>query len=521
MTTHRLQIIPLLCAVAVLHTATFQVFAADTKDAPGNETIKSEIRGKVPRYLKVESVETELIRQEDTTIKMNFDAKLSAKEDLFVEDIDASASNGLTPALKLLKRTQTQPQTQTQTDAKFGNVYGVFLATWRMDHWTFEKLQIDEGLGQFGKPRSAFGSEYLISGTPEADAAIKAFQEAIAAQKKSVADALDKSKKKQEEIRAKEEQERRQLLQALLDATAPGTIYEGVVLDSNGLQQGLRMRFIEQSGPSENNSTEQNSFIVKCELVNPGNVRHHRIFVGEIHMPKDIDDAPLVLGPENTSEIADAWVLYTTEGKTNLKFVEGRWEGDGNCGYNLLTHYTFKLVRKNPVRTSSSAPAPAVTPIETNVPSVTPTAPDKTAIFSKPLPEKSYRTETVAEFADSLMKALNETERASGHRDIVGTELRNTLNTFNNNLYGQPVHLSGKFKKVSSFLGNKKLVIETGPQTSISAEPRVGEKETIAKLQPGDVVEIVGEYNNISKALSDNWTLEVSAAEIVSIHRAK
>ena len=61
------------------------LFAADAK-VPTDDAIKGELRGRIPRYLKVESVATELISQTDSTVKMNFDAKLAPKEDLFVED---------------------------------------------------------------------------------------------------------------------------------------------------------------------------------------------------------------------------------------------------------------------------------------------------------------------------------------------------------------------------------------------------------------------------------------------------
>ena len=129
----------------------------------------------------------------------------------------------------------------------------------------------------------------------------------------------------------------------------------------------------------------------------------------------------------------------------------------------------------------------------------------------------------MADFAEALNHALNETQLKSGHQDPLGLnpDLHNTLTDYNGKLLGQPLHYTGKFIKISRFLLDKKIVIEMGPQTFLAVTPRVDEKNNLTQLKAGDEVEIVGEYNNIGKGLSDKWTLEVDAGQIISIKRNK
>ena len=523
--------------------------AADAK-VPADDAIKGELRGRIPRYLKVESVATELISQADSTVKMNFDAKLAPKEDLFVEDtatLDTRAARELPPAYlrqapavpKLLKATQKEGAT--------GKVYGSFTAVWRMDHWTFQELTIDEGLTQFGRPQSAFGPGYVVGGTPEADAAQKTYNDAIATLKRTAEEAIAREKAEkialEEKQRAEAEKLRleiaakdKQLLQSLLEATAAGTLYEGVIVCGNQ-QQGLQIRFLEQNG-----------LLVKCELVNPGNPAQHRLFTGEIHVPKTPEDFPLILGPETTPHRPqdrpfNEWMLYSWDGKINLHLMENGLEGIASFTFGLDRYpYSIKVARKTAPAaktpaTTSSGVAPVVPAGTVAVP---PVADNRLVVFSKPLPELAYRSESPADLVEGYKKARqigDDAVKAQTGNDPLGLGgLNKTLDgtrskaesaagqIYISKLRGLPLHYTAKFLKVSNFLGDHSIMLGIADDLTLTLKPKVGQKETMALLKPGDDVEFSGEFGSVDALLFRGvfgWTLTIPAAEIISIKRAK
>jgi len=520
------------------------LFAADAK-VPTDDAIKGELRGRIPRYLKVESVATELISQADSTVKMNFDAKLAPKEDLFVEDtatLDTRAVRDLPPAYvrqapavpKLLKATQKEGAT--------GKVYGSFTAVWRMDHWTFQELTIDEGLTQFGRPLGAFGPGDVVGGTPAADAAQKTYNEAIATLKRTAEEAIarekaekialaEKQKAEADKLRLEKAAKDKQLLQSLLDATAAGTMYEGVIDDSfQHRQQGLQIQFLEQNG-----------LLVKCELVNPGNPAHRRLFTGVIHVPKTAEDFPLILGTENTPQglTGGPWPLYTGSLEINFHLIENRLEGEARF---LTWWYSIKVARKaapaaKTPATTSSGVAPVVPAGTVAVP---PVADNRLVVFSKPLPGLAYRPESPADFVEGYKKARqlgDDAVQAQTGNDPLGLGgLNKTLDgtrskaesaagqIYISKLRGLPLHYTAKFLKVSNFLGDHSIMLGIADDLTLTLKPKVGQKETMALLKPGDEVEFSGEFGSVDALLFRGvfgWTLTIPAAEIISIKRAK
>ena len=515
--------------------------AADAK-VPTDDAIKGELRGRIPRYLKVESVATELISQADSTVKMNFDAKLAPKEDLFVEDtatLDTRAARELPPAYlrqapavpKLLKATQKEGAT--------GKVYGSFTAVWRMDHWTFQQLTIDEGLTQFGRPLGAFGPGDVVGGTPAADAAQKTYNDAIATLKRTAEEAIAREKAEkialEEKQRAEAEKLRleiaakdKQLLQSLLEATAAGTVYEGVI-DGYNRQQGLQIRFLEQNG-----------MMVKCEVLNPGNLAHRRLFTGEIHVPKTPEDFPLILGPENTPQglTGGPWEHYTGSGKINLHLIEDRLEGEAR----FMWGYSIKVARKTaPAAKTPAATSGGITPVApAGTVAAPPPADNRLVVFSKPLPGLAYRPESPADFVEGYKKARqlgDDAVQAQTGNDPLGLGgLNKTLDgtrskaesaagqIYISKLRGLPLHYTAKFLKVSNFLGDHSIMLGIADDLTLTLKPKVGQKETMALLKPGDDVEFSGEFGSVDALLFRGvfgWTLTIPAAEIISIKRAK
>ncbi len=469
-----------------------------TAAVPSDEAIKGELRGRIPRYLKVESVATELVSQADSTVKMNFDAKLAPKEDLFVEDT-APAVQQAPAAPKLLK--------VTQKEGASGKVYGSFTAIWRMDHWTFQQLTIDEGLAQFGRPQSAFGPGYVVGGTAEAEAAQKAYNDAIAKQEAMNA-----------EQRQKLEAEAKRLKQALLEATVPGTVYEGVIRYTyQQQQQGLQIRFLEQNG-----------LMVKCELINPGNTAHRRLFTGEIHLPKTPTDFSLTLGPETTPQglTGNPWEFYTGSGKINLRLTEDRLEGESR----FLWEYTIKVTRKS--APAANAPAGAVT--------TSPATDNQLVVFSKPLPGQTYRPESPADWVEGYKQARlsgGATVQSQSGNDPLGLKSLNKVidgsaskagsgagQAYNSKLRGQPLHYTAKFLKTSNFLGDHSIMLGIADDLTLTLKPKVGQAGTMELLQPGDDVEFIGEFGSVDALLFRGvfgWTLTISSAEIIAIKRGK
>ena len=513
--------------ILTLGTGMSATGAETTKDVPPDDAIKGQIRSTVPRHLKVDAVEVETLSSSEGTVKMAFKAKLLAQEDLYVED--KSVVNSTSVPTRLPAELQAQIPAplrylkQTQKEGGKGNIYGTFTATRRLDQWSFDAVVVESGLDQFGKPQGSFGADCLVGGTADADAAKKKYEDTLAGLKIKGDELIAKQKQNDDEIARKQaeqnamlkkqaEEAAAALKQKLLEATDPGTVYEGVVTCDND-RQGVRIRFLEQNGT-----------LVKCAIDNPAQLNEHRKFTGDISIPDKADGPNLVIGPEEeTSYENPTWWIYRGSGSISLKLEADSWVGHGAFspfGQNL----SFKLTRvkqtasTNASDTNNSGQAAAVVPAQSAT-----TNQSKDVVFSQALPPKAYRTESVADFAEALNHALNETQLKSGHQDPLGLnpDLHNTLTDYNGKLLGQPLHYTGKFIKISKFLFDKKIVIEMGPQTFLAVTPRVDEKNNLTQLQAGDEVEIVGEYNNIGKDLSDKWTLEVDAGQIITIRRNK
>ena len=165
-------------------------------------------------------------------------------------------------------------------------------------------------------------------------------------------------------------------------------------------------------------------------------------------------------------------------------------------------------------------------------------ATNMTVAFSKTLPEKNYRTESVADFVNGAKSASQKGENnpaSSGSEDALGlSELRKSIDPktvikgaegamdYNRNLKGQPLHYTGSYLKTSNFLGIKSVIIDMGNDLTITLSLQDSERKTMELLKAGDLVEIAGSYDTVNSKFGTHgftWTLRVDSGEIISIKR--
>ena len=145
----------LLAALAVTGCGT------NTSQSPPKQMVEDTLRASLPPFLSFDSSELESISTGPETVKVNFKATVTPKEDLCQVDREVQG----TPKVTLLKVVQA-----TGTKA---SLYGSVEAHRTLDKWTLESPQIQTGLEQFGKPRGAFDAHSFASGTDEANAALR------------------------------------------------------------------------------------------------------------------------------------------------------------------------------------------------------------------------------------------------------------------------------------------------------------------------------------------------------------
>jgi hypothetical protein len=176
---------------------------ADTDQNPPKQPVEDAVRAALPAFLSLDSIELERIPAGTEAVKVNFKAMVTPKGDLCVVDRESQVAG--TPTVTLLK--------VVQTAAAKASLYGSVMAHRAMDQWTLEAVQIQVGLKQVGEPRGAFPPRSYVTGSDEANAALKeqAANAALVETEKQAA-----RKKQEQEIKALAEDTVRASLPAML-----------------------------------------------------------------------------------------------------------------------------------------------------------------------------------------------------------------------------------------------------------------------------------------------------------------
>lgn len=295
-----------------------------TSQAPPKQQVQDTVRASLPPFLSLDSIELEPIPTGPEAVKVNFKATVTPKEDLYQVDREVEG----TPPVTLLKVVQA-----AGTEV---SLYGSVEASRTMDQWTLESPQIQVGLRQFGAPRGAFPAQSYVTGSNEANEALrrqaanaaelerarkaaleqelrerKARQEQeererIARQEQEAREAkarqereeqarmaLEEQRKKEMEQRKKEEEERQKeeaaARQKLILATAKGTCYAGIMKTPDGIIQRVRLVFTDQKEFLRGDMKED--LQIYAEICRPDNPKCRRLFAGQLSFdPKPEND---------------------------------------------------------------------------------------------------------------------------------------------------------------------------------------------------------------------------------------
>jgi hypothetical protein len=239
-------------------------------EAPSDDEVKNSVKLVLPAYVSVNKIETEPIAESTEVTKVNFMALLEIKEDLFVRSHMISGDE----TTHFIKR--------TQAEGSENKIYGSVMASKTVDKWSMERVNIKDGLEVLGRPRGSFSSNFLVVGSPEANAKELEYTRAKATREQQLKDESEireQQLKDESEIREQQriagiERERKmnqQRKSKLLELTKAGSIYEGVLARKGGERQAIKLRF-----------TEQNGFMIKAEFSNPDKPSEQGIFKGEL-----------------------------------------------------------------------------------------------------------------------------------------------------------------------------------------------------------------------------------------------
>jgi hypothetical protein len=308
--------------------------------SPLKQMVQNTLLATLPPYLSLESIELESIPTGPESAKVNFKAIVTPKEDLYEVDRELEG----TPTIILIKVVQP-------AGAK-ASFYGFFEASRTMDQWTLGSPQIGVGLQQFGSPRASFPPHSYITGSDDADAAVKE-QAAKAAEQERVKKEREKEdarkqkereekearerkerQEREEQARIEREKERREkealqkkeeeeARQKLIDATAAHTYYIGTISHEDERQR-LLLTF-----------TEQNGILIRAEARNPDR-GEKQTFIGELIFNPEPEEGnpnvayPVVLSPigEQKFKNDEVWRFYSRKGSLKLYLTDIGLEGE-------------------------------------------------------------------------------------------------------------------------------------------------------------------------------------------------
>lgn len=315
----------------------------NTKKAPPKEQIQDSIRNSLPAFLTVENISTEAISTGDESVKVNFKASIIPKETLY--ELERKI-NG-TPPIILLHLTQAAGMKAT--------IYGSLEARRMIDKWSLSLFEIQSGVEQFGRPKGSFGAQAFVTGSPEADAAIK-LQSTNAEQEERARKAMIEKQEKERQAMAERQEKERQDLeeqrkreeqaakQKLLDATTAGTSYLGTIA-YEGQRQRVRLIF-----------TEQNNFLLHAEATNPDKAGEGQAFTGEFVINPQRDEnskfaiaySILFSATGKQTPAEGRWEFYEQEGRMGLNVTDSGIEGEATTEGTLFNRkeYTIRLQRE-------------------------------------------------------------------------------------------------------------------------------------------------------------------------------
>jgi hypothetical protein len=373
--------------IAMLFIAMVSLSSCRKKNqSPPKKMVRDALLATLPPYFSLDSVELESVPTGPESAKVNFKAIVTPKEDLYEVDREVEG----TPAIILLKVTQA-------TGAK-ASFYGFFEASRTIDLWTLGSPQIGVGLQQFGSPRAAFPPHSYITGSDDANAALKeqaantaeqerarkaaaeqqererkARQEREAREQKErderekqARTAMEEKRKKEDEQQKKEDEDARQ---KLILATAAGTRYIGTISHGDEVQR-LRLVFTEQEGaliraeasnPDRSSKSSSRSPIAPAPARSGGRLRRKSMtgssltpqekqtFVGELVFdPKPERGRPdvaftIVMSPIGKQDLSsEVWGFYKSEGSLKLLLTDTGLEGEADMGA-WYGSYTIRL----------------------------------------------------------------------------------------------------------------------------------------------------------------------------------
>jgi hypothetical protein len=300
----------------------------DPRVAPSKSEIEAKIKTTIPPFLSVTSLENEVIPDAKYGLKINFKAKVKPLEDLYIQDRNTQGEFSMI----ILKVSQSNG-----TEAR---LYGSMYAERTMDQWNMSRPEIDSGLEQLGRPRGSFDSRAMIDGSDELKKFI-ADREAVLAEHARID---EENRKKSEEARiALIEEKRREneaIQKKLIDATAVGKRYQGVLVQSPGsseTRQAVELEFTSQSGTS-----------LSAVIHNPDQPAHKQTFTGELVFQTDPNPNrednrhyPIMLSPKKVEEyMNDRFRIYFEKCVVSLELTDHGIEGKA---YAADSNSTFAI----------------------------------------------------------------------------------------------------------------------------------------------------------------------------------
>ena len=362
----------------------------------------------VKPFVKLDSLKTESVPLGQGQFKINLEITWKTEEALYtVDEVAMSQLPSVPNSITLLK----QVNKSGEKIVVYGSISAELLTKshWKLDGRSLEIENVAQG--KIGQPMGAFARSSYVTGTKEADKAIEGqkrlaeelkakaerdaeerrIQEERAAQERQLraekeaeerrireekeAQEQKELKEKQAQARkvfeAKKRQEEAAFKRKLLQATANGTSYVGLITDSNGKSQRIRLKF-----------TDQDDFMIRVLVTNVDNPSRTRTFIGELNFaPKNAEDYPILLTPVNETDRKSGWryflsrndnvaVFRNSNDTLSLKLSEEGLQG--------LTSDRYTLRLRNETPPSDSALA-GDTAMASAIPDTAETKPEETA----------------------------------------------------------------------------------------------------------------------------------------------
>ena len=132
-----------------------------SQQSPPKQEVRDAVAAALPPFLSLDSIELEPISTGSESVKVNFKAIVVPKDDLFQVDREVDG----TPRVILLK--------MVQASGTKDSLYGSLEAHHMMDKWTLDSPEIQIGLTQLGTPRGSFPPQSYVTGSDEANAALR------------------------------------------------------------------------------------------------------------------------------------------------------------------------------------------------------------------------------------------------------------------------------------------------------------------------------------------------------------